>query len=76
MTENNDPIAARASTSENVSVCRNVLNDTLVRLALQYGAATAVAALTELAGCATCAVKDRRREHIRSLIRTVGGPRA
>jgi hypothetical protein len=72
MTQSSDPTVTRVATSDDLAACFQTLNGTLVLLTLQYGAATAIAALTELAGCTTCAVKDARREHIRTLIHTVG----
>jgi hypothetical protein len=55
-----------------VAVCVRTLNRTIGQLANRYGAASVVAALTEVVGCASCVDDVSRGTSIRALIERIG----
>lgn len=58
--------------SKSVAVCVRTLNHTIGQLANQYGAASVVAALTDVVGCSSCADEVSRERRIRALMQRVG----
>ena len=56
-----------------VSICVRKLNHTIGELARYYGAASVVAALTEVLGCSSCAADSiERGASIRALVERMG----
>jgi hypothetical protein len=57
--------------SKGVAVCMRTLNHTIGQLVNRYGAASVVAALTEVVGCSCCVGDVRRGTGIRALMERI-----
>jgi hypothetical protein len=68
--DDNDEIGD--ANSRDVAVCVLALNRTIGQLANRYGAASVVAALTEVVGCASCVNDVSRGTRIRALMVRIG----
>ncbi len=55
-----------------VGICTRILNDTVAQLAVRYGVATVVFALTEIVGCSSCLNDASRTANLHSLIGKLG----
>jgi hypothetical protein len=57
--------------SKDVTVCVRMLNHTIGQLADRYGAASVVAAPTEVVGCSSCVGDVSRSTGIRALMKRI-----
>jgi hypothetical protein len=73
MAERDDSEGYGRADPTTVSICVRKLNHTIGELARNYGAASVVAALTEVMGCSSCATDSvERGASIRALVERMG----
>jgi hypothetical protein len=54
------------------AICRRILDDTITGLAVRFGVAPVVAALTDVVGCHSCVTSPLRGAGLRELIERMG----
>jgi hypothetical protein len=71
MNENGN-IDKSAAESRDAAICTRILDDTITGLAVRFGVAPVVAALTEIVGCYSCVTNPLQGAGMRALIKKMG----